>query len=436
MKWIITILFPLFSFGQNADWKELQSMIDTAVKYNGIVEVKRNYTIDFPLVAAKWDGKDYKQFTIQIIGYATMWDVGQSSVIKAKFKDAPILSIHKGKGCVVKGINFQGAGVNGRDSRFSPYCAVAIDPFRFNLPRDSGYTPLRSYYRGSTSKGGSTGLRFEDCTFGEVVVGAITSPNGYTQNAEMITFQNIRIGNCKVGIAGCQPQEKMNRVINIGCWSTCETLFGFNLYGETKPGNWVIDGVNIAGKVDNLVNRSSHGYFPLYINNVYAESLLSIGHWQSLVGDALTNASINFRYPANGEPLSDFNLSGGGVSFVNCDMRYYIETKSVPILVAGTGNTYSSAPHMIYGKGLLTDSNITRYTTFKEQDIIISQGRAVIQGVDKDMKKGDLITFFKKGNWEFAGQGLVDSVGEGLFYVTSVSSTVAKGGVYGSGRLK
>lgn len=433
MKYLIAILFPLVSLAQNADWKELQGKIDSAVKYNGRIEINRNYKIDRPLVAASWTGTDYKQFTIQIVGNATMWDVGQSSVIKATFTDAPILSIHKSKGSIIRGVNFQGAGVNGRDSRFSPYCAIAIDPFRYNLPADSGYPVLRSWYRGSQSKGGSTGIRVEDCTANNVVVGFITSPNGHTQNAELITFENIRIGNCKVGIAGCQAQEKMNRVINIGCWSECKYLFAWNMYGEMTPGNWIIDGVNIAGQVDNILYRDSHGYFPLFMKNVYAESILSIGTWRSQVGDMLEIASINFRKPTAGVAMADHNLLGNGITFRDCSIRYY--GMDYPLLMYGT-NTMDSSIKAIVGKGLNTNNNKEKYTTFKEQDIVLSNGRAVINGNDPAMKKGDLITFFNVGNWEFAGQGLVDSVGSGVFYVGNLSAAIQPGKRFGSGRYK
>ena len=71
MRKLITILlFPVFCFGQNKDWQELQSKIDTAVKYNGIVTIDRNYTIDLYVVVLNYSmigvyGKGYKSVKVQ-----------------------------------------------------------------------------------------------------------------------------------------------------------------------------------------------------------------------------------------------------------------------------------------------------------------------------------------------------------------------------------
>lgn len=320
----------------NADYLELQGKIDEAVKTNGVVEVTRDYVIDAPLVMARFEDGEYKFHSAKIVGNSTMWDVGNGN-IKATFNDAPILSIHKGKGNIVKGLNLVGNGVE-RDSRYSPYTALAIDPVCKETPEDGGYPGLKEYYKGSEGKSGSTGVRIEDCTFNKVTVGAITSPNGYTQNAEMITFQNIRIGDVKYGIAGCQPQEKLNRVINIGAWSKCKTLFRFNTYGQARPGHWIIDGVNIAGEVDELIYRASHEYFPLVMSNIYAERLIKIGFWQTFLNDSLNNSNIDLRYPhemgAMPKAIIDSGGSSGGLTLINNNIRYY-GNKDIPMVFLG-----------------------------------------------------------------------------------------------------
>ena len=314
----------------NNDYIELQGKINQAVIDNSVVEITRDYVIDYPLVMARFEDGEYKQHSAKIIGNSTMWDVSNGN-IKATFSDAPILSIHKGKGNIVKGLNISGTGI-GRDSRYSPYTALAIDPICGFLPPDGGYPGLKEFYQGSESKSGSTGIRIEDCTFNNVTVGSITSPNGHTQNAELITYQNIRIGKVKHGIAGCQAQEKLNRIINIGAWDECETLFRFNTYGECSSGQWVIDGVNVAGNVKELIYRSSHGYFPLFMMNVFAESLKRIGYWQSFVGDTMQNISIDFAYPEE-TTLPDYHLEGGGVKIQNGQIRYY--GQEYPVILKG-----------------------------------------------------------------------------------------------------
>ena len=439
--------------GKVDDSHIIQRAIDSAIKSGESVVIPRGrYKIDKPLIIAQWDGKDYKAVFIKIIGESTMWDLGNRSVIEASFKDAPALSIQKGKGAIISGIYFEGAyqvpkisiselyrsnldeygDRSCRDSRYSPYCAIAIDPFSSALPPDGGYPTLKKYYRGSGSRGGSTGIRIEDCTFDKFTIGAITSPNGYTQNAELITFQNIRIGSCKIGIAGCQDQEKLNRIINLGAWGTTHTVFAFNKYGATRPGHWTIDGVNVAGEVVQLVYRVSHGWFPLFMKNIYAESILRIGHWQSAVGDCLSEFSIDFRYPEETGFLPENHLSGGGVAIRNGSLRYY--GKNYPIVLVGSERDYSvqdvDVSITLGGKPFFLSTRVQNAIKNKEliilPDITVSkQGNSV--NIPKSHPKavaGKMVVFLNVNNSDYVGTGLIESVNKAGFTVKWASPII------------
>lgn len=448
---MLAFFLPIFAFGQSADWREIQGKIDEAIKTGGTVQLSPNrvYTIDKPLIAAEWNGTEYRQVYFRMEGNGSMWDNGKSTSIVATFKDAPIFSIQKGKGCVIRGITFKGAyrapeglphgkpfetygDPTCRDSRYSPYAAVCIDPFSGELPPDGGYPSLKSWYRGPQSRAGSTGLRFEDCTFTNTTIGFITSPNGYTQNAEIITLQNIRIGECKAGIVGCQAQEKMNRVLNIGAWEKCHTLFVWNTYGAGQPGNWIVDGVNIAGSVGNILYRISHGWFPLYMSNVYAEQVASVGVWQSLVGDQLKNASINLYLPDQQFGLADFALSGGGgVEVVATSIRYY-GYEDWSILVPGEYKGINE-PQFSTGRGL---NSLKNFNMFLEQQLTVKDGKVAVKGTCAELKPGMLVTFFHNANWEYRGQGVVSEVNKDFFYVKYLSPAILKGGRFGVGIKK
>jgi len=412
LKVLVFLTLAIPTFGQNADWAELQGKIDSAVKTGLPVQVNRNYTIDQPLVIAAWNGKDYGTASIKMIGNAMMWDNMNRSVIRATFKDAPILAIHKNKGTVISGITFIGPGVDGRDSRYSPAACIAIDPFCYKLPPDGGYPSLKEWYRGSTSVGGSTGIRIEDCTVKDMLIGIIISPNGYTRNAEMLTFQNIRFGNAKYGFAGCQDQEKMNRIINVGAWEKCETLFVFGLYGYGKPGHYSIDGVNVAGGVRSLIYRHSGGYFPLYMTNVYAESIDSIGTWTTSVGDVLSNATIGL----NQYSVTDNQLFGWGLTIEKSNIRYYGQDRRLLFRcrdckinggVINALNTYYE-----YAKGELITANI--------QD-----GKITIRA---NSKVGSSVIFVE-GGMSYPGTGVVEKV-IGDSVVVRVSSGIVNGKKY------
>lgn len=333
--------------GVTDDWPVIQAAIDSAVKIQGSVYIPRGrYRLSRPLMVYNWENNQYRAATVKIYGDDNMWSGGSGiTVLLSDHNDGFGLGVQVGKGVIIEGLFFQGKHTppnlpfdsiyrltlnqyrdihtTVRSTRFSPYAAVVIDPFTSSVPADGGYPAMTSFYRGPLTRSGSTGVRVEDCTFWGWYVGAVTSPNGYTQNAELCTFENIRVTNCVIGFSGSQAQEKLNRVINVGAWGVTHTLFVWNTFGQMQPGHWVIDGVNVAGQVVNLVHRSSGSFFPLHIYNVYAESLGSIGWWGSGNGDAIHASSINFVYPHQVKSYTIQQLSG--VTFDNSNIRYYGE---------------------------------------------------------------------------------------------------------------
>lgn len=383
MKYILTIAFLIsVAYGQlnvknfgaigngiADDHAAIQAAIDSSVKkFERVYIPPGRYRITKPLMVYNWYGNQYSTVTTTIYGDDNMWSGGICTII-SDFKDGFALGIQRGKGVIVKGIIFQGKytppnitfdsiyrttlsqykDTSVRDTRYSPSAAIVIDPFSGNIPSDGGYPQMISWYKGPQVRSGSTGCRFEDITINNHNIGFITSPNGYTQNAEILTFENIRIQETRIGFVGCQAQEKLNRVINLGAWGRTHTLFVWNTYGFAQPGHWVIDGVNVAGQVVNLVYRASVGFFPLHIYNVFAESMGSIGYWTGGVGDALSNSSINLIYPDHISSYSNSTGQLGGLTFNNTNIRYYGQTNT-PIVFGNASydlkfnNTISYVP--------------------------------------------------------------------------------------------
>lgn len=453
MRKLLTILlFPVFCFGQNADWKEPQAKVDIAVMTNGIVNIDRNYTYDLPIVAAKWDSVNnkYQPFTIQIVGRSTFWDVGNISQLTYTGKDGFALGIHLGKGCVIKGINIRGTykspnitqaaffqssfksygDTTCRDSRYSPHAGIVIDPFRDVPPPDGGYPGLQKYYRGKGGNGGSTGFYMRDLTFDNLTMGLVFSPNGQTANCENMTVEYVRIYNTKAGFVGCQAQEKSNSLYAVFCWGRTHTLFQWGGYGNGTPGSYTINRVQIAGGVVKLLNRVSGGYFPLTINDVFAESLGSIGQWQSSVGDKLSNSIIGFAPP---DIAGSFPASGhvygqgwaGGITFDNCVIRYYGKPY-LPILFNGEYNTSNcTIDRPIWGyKG--------RGQTKPGFAIDLISGDSGIYKLKNKLTPGSSIVYMNYQSWIFEGLGFVSSDSTTIIYLSpNVMTNIPHGmGVY------
>ncbi|MCG7856201.1 glycoside hydrolase family 55 protein [Flavihumibacter sediminis] len=461
---IFLIISPIFSFGQlNVkdygargdgsvdDYGAIQKAIDIAVKQSGTVYFPQGtYRIDQPIIIHNWNGKEYGQVFIKIIGESTMWDNGKGSTIIANFKDKFALGIQKGKGCIVRGLNIQGLykapGLNPkdlykqtyedfgdkscRDSRYSPYAGIVLDPFSGEVPADGGYPGLKNWYRGSQTRGGSSGIRIEDCTFGNLTVGAILSPNGYTQNNDLITFENIRFGDCKAGFVGCQAQEKMNRIINIGAWGSVHTLFVFNKYGAGQPGNYFIQGVNIAGLVINIIHRYSGGWGPMYMSDVFAESLASIGIWDGASGDVLSNALINFRVPPEElDYFPDFHLMSSGLTVKNSNIRYYGQPK-IPLLLIDTkqDNNIINVPFITGRYSWLENMPYQLESIFElsKSPVINHSVKVNIRFKDKNgqVKKDDIIIFAKGADKQIVGMGKVQAVNAGQVTIAYISPSI------------
>lgn len=472
MKYILTLLLlistahaqqlnvklpPFNAVGNGAadDYIPIQKAIDSAVKTRGTVYIPAGrYKISQTLIVANWSpaSNAYAQAFVKIIGDDMMHSTGVT-LIQPTFKDAPALALHLNKGSLVQGLFFDGkyrtpaitvdslyrtdidsyGDTSCRDSRYSPYTAIAIDPFRGILPPDGGYPTLQQWYRGPDVVSGSTGIRVEDCTFRNFTIGAILSPNGKTLNNELITFENIRVNDCKFAFVGCQAQEKLNRLINWEIWGSVRCAFVWAKYGQGQPGHYVIDGVNIAGRVVQLIHRPSQGFFPIFLNNIFAESLGKIGYWNTTMNDAINNSTLNFYYYRYLKAWPDNHFEGNGVMFNNVHMRYYVYPE-VPILMKGKEIKYFNseghfrAKHIKGQRYYHTDPDyqngyeITR-TAYGKFNFEYENGAKKLTLTQRlaPVKVGDIMVFYQGSNLDFYGMGEVETVTDSSYTITYCS---------------
>ncbi len=424
------------------DWPVLQKAIDSAIKVNGRVIIpKGTYRISKPLVAANWTGSAYGFCKVEIEGDSRMWDLNNGTIIIPDFTDKFALGLHLNKGSIIKGIEIRGkyrstytltqhmltelADYRGdticRDSQYSPYAGVVIDPFRGVVPPDGGYPGMTEWYRGSDNTSGSTGIRFEDMTVDRFVVGYIVSPNGKTLNGELITWENIRIGESKVGIAGCQAQEKLNRIVNLGAWSRTHTLLGWGVYGQGHPGHYAVDGLNIAGEVRQLVYRPSQDWFPLHMTNVFAERLFTIGMWNGYAGDSFSESIVDFFLPGSQVPaFPNWHMQSTGtnrsVALSNVVLMYYGRYKW-PVFLRGNYPLFNSPNRQIYALPV----HAFRYDNNKPDTLLtqVYQGFPVFYDsasnkktrINAAIKTGDIVFFIQANNNDYMGMGEVESDG-------------------------
>ena len=168
--------------GNNTDdYVAIQKTINTCIRNNirTVYFPVGRYKISMPLIirgtsgAAENDNmKDSRAFcTIELLGQSSFWDSNTGSEIFPLFNNSFAIGIQDGKGCKIRKLKISGLFTppsvsdthkfysmsfedftdgKCRDSRYSPYAAIVIDPFTNlesdKLPADGGYPGLLVYY--------------------------------------------------------------------------------------------------------------------------------------------------------------------------------------------------------------------------------------------------------------------------------------------------
>ena len=346
--------------GDNGDdYTSIQKTINTCIRNNirTVYFPAGRYKISKPLIIRGYSENENKNntrnfCTLELLGESSFWDSNVGSEIAAQFNNSFAIGIQNGKGCKIRKLKIVGAFkppssadtpkfysmafndfTDGkcRDSRYSPYAGIVIDPFTNlpgdKIPADGGYPGLLDYYGKSArlaTQSGSTGTELEELNISGFVVGICSSPNGLTRNAEITIINKVQFSNCKLCISGGQDQEKGNVISNIYCWGGTHTIFGTDLYGSPRmAGNWNIDHVNIAGGVVRFIYNDQHGYFPSYISHVFAESLGSFGTFNSQLACEVSDCIFDFTYQSIAGVQTLLVANGPNVLFRSCNFRYY-----------------------------------------------------------------------------------------------------------------
>lgn len=365
--------------GSTDDHGAIQTSLYTVIrnrsKVKSVFLPEGNYRITAPLIMHNWGGGRYNFFNCDLIGESSFWEESSAGTkITAAFSDGNTqfaIGVQAGKGVRIRNLKIVGNYAYNfttsatfyasdyasylpttpcRDTRYSPYSGIVIDPFTNSVasapvgdtyPGTDGFVGtlpdgtkqlaavnLSDYYRGTGGDFGSTGVTIDDSFIVGFTVGLITSPNGSTLNAELLDVSRIQFENCKACIAGCQAQEKVNRVSFLGCWGNCHTVLMYNQYGKSgenngQTGHWIIENVNLAGYNNRLINRSESGWFPMSISKVYAESLGRIGDLSLTMGTTISDSTFDFAYITSETKQYFLSLASGVAVFKNCQFRWY-----------------------------------------------------------------------------------------------------------------
>ena len=300
------------------------------------------YKISSPLIIGKWSGTAWSLASLEIQGEKFTFPAQQTNLQSANivptFNNTFAIGIQNGRAVKISNLYILGkndmratiyTGANMmtnsnwvinscRDSRYSPYAGIAIDPFGTSVPADGGYPGLSSYYVASAAGSGS--LEFSGVTISGFVTGVVLCPNGTTQNCSEMNFNNCFIEFNKVGMAMGQSQS---RNINWYGGASGPSLYNFdgNTYGSQAGYAPAISGCNMSGKY--LFNVTSRYGNVAPITGVHAETFSSIGF--NGTGGAgsrqpltFVGCSFNFTDFGVGSQPDYHLLSYSDVKFVGC----------------------------------------------------------------------------------------------------------------------
>lgn len=324
--------------GVTDDAPAIQAAINAAILSTTVKKVKfrpKNYKINSPIILYRLSGSDYTFFNLDLEGSVNAnAGVGtRCTQLTCGHKDTFAIGLQNARSCTISNLLLVGgysftktykqicesditawaeSGV--RDSQFSPYSGIAVDPFGTSVPADGGYPGLSSYYK--SSAGGSSGVSVRNCSINNFVVGYSISNNGTTPNAEAIHIYNSRVYSCKVAWSSGQSQTRgcvMDGVAVAGAMTVIDTV-NYGAGTGSGPAVYNLILASVKNFVNILVNRDVFSARKVYSENLWKIGIIT-GNKQASFEDCI----FKIEY-GNGVKAPDSYVNGGGyVSFRGCD---------------------------------------------------------------------------------------------------------------------
>lgn len=179
----------------------------------------------------------------------------------------------------------------GRNTRYSPYSGVVIDPFKSGgAPADGGYPGFTSQYSNSHST--SSNIKISDVVIRYFISGVTISPSGSGGNGAEISVEDCVVDRNMFGIATGSGQNRDVQVtgtsVSLSKYAMVGSKFGAQIGTMPIFDNGQISSVKFIGEFNTTIGDCK-------ISNMYGESIWAIGNWAGR-GSALsfTNVEINF----------------------------------------------------------------------------------------------------------------------------------------------
>lgn len=279
--------------GSTDDRAALQAALDEAALTGGTVLLSpgKNYRISAPLVIAA--ANSFVNVTLRTAQspYTTL---STNARISVNYDDGPALVIQGSRRVRVQDVVFIGTNsfvantsdmwdtsvflVSGiRDNRYSPSCAIVLDPFLAGNPGGSAsnrYPALTAYYTSAYDQASAGQTEILGCHFIQWNVGIMNSPSASTLGGDGLTMRDCIFDTCQWAYASGQAQTKGCVLSNC----TATNIRGFVntvSYGSRQGFAPIILGGSV-GACRELFNINQQ-YGPFTCIGLFCETTLSIG---------------------------------------------------------------------------------------------------------------------------------------------------------------
>jgi len=227
-----------------------------------------------------------------------------------------------------------------RDTRWSPACAIAVDPFGSRIVDGDAYPGLEGYY--TYNERGSSATVLENMECQGFPVGVLFSPSANTQNNDSVMIRDSDLSYNTVAVAVCQSQNRAVRIENCRI-GYCHVMIDTVSYGVGNGAFPLARDLNVT-YCKYLINAAS-GVSRGKLINCDVESTWSLGEWSGggfpldIEGCQIKLIAPEMLHPplAPQQPNVDFHLATGApVNVIGGYVGFYSNVP-VPLSIVGGG---------------------------------------------------------------------------------------------------
>ncbi len=301
------------------------------------------FDLDKGITVVNTDNKgNFKFITMTISGHQSAYSSNQSlgNVSVLRFKNPTFgIALQLGRNCVIENIVFEGTAkytsytddlptwsdadwinkVKLRANRYSPSCAIAIDPFHSNVPVTERYSGFESFYK-FNENGGTSMLLIRGCAFTNHYIAIANNSSSGAANGDNIRAEQCYSNGCYTFWSCGQSQSRGNSIENVYALHQYTFVSGGQI-GDQNGTPPTISNVNVAGFTKYVFDIST-GYSSLNVFKSYFESIWSLGMANGL-HTSFDQCQFSFRLPDNKMGMPLFQLYADRiVSLRDCDIQY------------------------------------------------------------------------------------------------------------------